>query len=159
MRLSFLICDSEEIQVYACTIIHKLYCHRCFRHTFPCPRRSLLQCGFVGMLGWLVYYSTTDSMGPVSASLLATILIGIVSQGFARLYKMPVIIFSVAGMIPLVPGGMAYNAMRQFVQQHYPQALELAMSTLMIAGAIAVGLVLSEVLNQIFHSIRFKPQR
>lgn len=54
---------------------------------------------------------------------------------------------------------MAYNAMRQFVQQHYPQALELAMSTLMIAGAIAVGLVLSEVLNQIFHSIRFKPQR
>lgn len=55
--------------------------------------------------------------------------------------------------------GMAYNAMRQFVQQHYPQALELAMSTLMIAGAIAVGLVLSEVLNQIFHSIRFKPQR
>ncbi|WP_025718150.1 threonine/serine exporter family protein, partial [Paenibacillus sp. 1-18] len=86
-------------------------------------------------------------------------LIGIVSQGFARLYKMPVIIFSVAGMIPLVPGGMAYNAMRQFVQHNYPQALELAISTLMIAGAIAVGLVLSEVLNQIFHSIRFRPHR
>jgi uncharacterized membrane protein YjjB (DUF3815 family) len=124
---------------------------------FHAPRRSLLQCGFVGMLGWLVYYATTDSMGPVTASLLATALIGIVSQGFARLYKMPVIIFSVAGMIPLVPGGMAYNAMRQFVQHNYPQALELAISTLMIAGAIAVGLVLSEVINQIFRSIRFRP--
>ncbi|KJD47052.1 threonine/serine exporter family protein [Paenibacillus terrae] len=126
---------------------------------FHAPRHSLLQCGFVGMLGWLVYYWTTDSMGPVSANLLATVLIGIISQSLARLYKMPVIIFSVAGMIPLVPGGMAYNAMRQFVQHNYPQALELAMSTLMIAGAIAVGLVLSEVLNQIFRNIRFKPQR
>lgn len=117
---------------------------------FNAPRKMLFPCGIVGMLGWIIYDIMEPGYEAVSATLMATLVIGVLSQVFARLYKHPVIIFSVAGIIPLVPGGMAYNAMRYFVQNEYTAAVELAAKALMIAGSIAVGLILSEVLNQAF---------
>ncbi|MDO3410787.1 threonine/serine exporter family protein [Saccharibacillus sp. CPCC 101409] len=115
---------------------------------FNAPKKSLLQCGLVGMLGWLLYILLRGEVGEAPAVLSASLLVGILCQLFARFYRTPVIIFSVAGIIPLVPGGMAYNAMRQFVENRYTAAIETGAETIVIAGAIAVGLVLSEVLNQ-----------
>lgn len=71
---------------------------------FNAPKRALLQCGFAGMVGWMVYVILDVECGPVVATFAATVVVGIVSQLFARSFKMPVIIFSVGGIIPLVPG-------------------------------------------------------
>lgn len=121
---------------------------------FHAPRRSLIHCGLVGMLGWTVYFYTVEHWDTLPATFAATLAIGILSQALARWYKMPVIIFSVAGMIPLVPGGTAYDAMRNFVEHEYAGAIELAARALMISGSIAVGLVASEVFNQMLQRIR-----
>ncbi|MCQ4087102.1 threonine/serine exporter family protein [Saccharibacillus sp. JS10] len=115
---------------------------------FNAPKKSLFHCGLVGMLGWVLYVYVRDDIGEAPATLAASLLVGILCQLFAKFYRTPVIIFSVAGIIPLVPGGMAYNAMRRFVENRYDEALQIGAQTLMIAGAIAAGLVLSEVLNQ-----------
>ncbi len=115
---------------------------------FNAPRRSLLQCGVAGMLGWMVYMLLYTHIDPVGATLIATFIVGGISQVFARIYKTPVIIFSVAGVIPLVPGGLAYNAMRSFVENNYAAATQLAAQAAMLSGSIALGLVLSEVFNQ-----------
>ncbi|WP_110113591.1 threonine/serine exporter family protein [Bacillus sp. CGMCC 1.16541] len=117
---------------------------------FNAPKQSLLKCGLAGMGGWLIYtlfvYNGFDS---VLATLIASIFVAIVSQMFAKIYKTPIIIFNVAGIIPLVPGGLAYDAMRNFVENDYNQAVQLAAKALMISGSIAMGLVFSEVINQI----------
>jgi uncharacterized membrane protein YjjB (DUF3815 family) len=120
-----------------------------FSILFNAPKRSLLICGFIGMVSWIVYVllglmNTTT----VVATLTATLVIGIISLFAAKYYKAPVIIFSVGGIIPLVPGGMAYDAMRNFVENDYNTALQLAAQAFLISGSIAIGLVLSEVLNQ-----------
>lgn len=117
---------------------------------FNAPRRSLLQCGVAGMVGWIVYVLLDIKWGAVVATFAATVVVGIVSQFFARTFKMPVIIFSVGGIIPLVPGGLAYDAMRKFVEEDYTLAVETAVRALMLSGAIAAGLVLSEVIGQMF---------
>ena len=119
---------------------------------FNAPRRMLLHGGFVGMIGWIIYI-VLEYRGSVPATLAATIAVGVISQVFSRMFRAPVIIFSVAGIIPLVPGGLAYNAMRSFVQNDYSAAMEMAAKALMLSGAIAVGLVLSEVLNQMIRRI------
>ncbi|MNJ77988.1 hypothetical protein D3C77_756170 [compost metagenome] len=75
---------------------------------------------------------------------------------FAKLCKKPVILFSVSGIIPLVPGGLAYDAMRHFVINEYNVAVQLATQAFLISGAIAIGLVMSEVLNQFLHKIQIK---
>ncbi|CAH1055993.1 threonine/serine exporter family protein [Paenibacillus pseudetheri] len=117
---------------------------------FNAPKRSLLQCGFAGMVGWMVYVLLDVEFGPVVATFAASVIVGIVSQFFARSFKMPVIIFSVGGIIPLVPGGLAYDAMRKFVEEDYTLAVEIAVRALMLSGAIAAGLVLSDVIGQMF---------
>lgn len=117
---------------------------------FNVPRESLLRVGFVGMAGWFVYkWLVTNQYDSVMATFLAAFLIGSISFIFAKFYKKPVIIFSVSGIIPLVPGGLAYDAMRRFVGNDYTLAIELAAKVFMISGAIAMGLVFSEVMNQL----------
>ncbi|WP_334073488.1 MULTISPECIES: threonine/serine exporter family protein [Paenibacillus] len=115
---------------------------------FNAPRRTLLQCGASGMLGWAVYVLLDERLDTVLATVAATFIVGVVSQIFARTHKKPVILFSVSGIIPLVPGGLAYDAMRNFVENDYNTAVQLAAQAFLISGSIAIGLVLSEVLNQ-----------
>lgn len=116
---------------------------------FNAPKRALFQCGLAGMLGWTIYVLLDPHLETVISTVIATFVVGVVSQLSARAYKMPVIIFSVAGIIPLVPGGLAYDAMRKFVENDYNTAVQLAAQASLISGSIAIGLVLSEVLNQL----------
>ncbi|PLR80904.1 hypothetical protein CVD25_19585 [Bacillus canaveralius] len=125
---------------------------------FNIPGRSLLQCGFVGMLGWVVYiWLSEDYFDIALATVIASVVIGIISQIFARIYKTPIIVFSVAGIIPLVPGGLAYDAMRNFVENDYNSALQLAAKAFLFSGAIAIGLVISEVINQMIRKSTPQP--
>jgi uncharacterized membrane protein YjjB (DUF3815 family) len=117
---------------------------------FNIPRQSLLKCGLVGMVGWMIYYWLAFyKMDVVIATFFASFSIGVMSQLYAKFYRTPSIIFSVSGIIPLVPGGMAYDAMRNFVENDYNIAITLAAKAFMISGAIAFGLVFSEVINQV----------
>ena len=121
---------------------------------FNAPKETLVKCGLIGMGGWLIYYLLERySNDAIFATLAATIFIAVLSQELAKFYKTPVIIFSVAGLIPLVPGGLAYDAMRNFVENNYNEALGSAAKVLMLAGAIAFGLVFSEVINQVIRKI------
>lgn len=69
-------------------------------------RGALLQCGLAGMVGWILYLELDERWDTVIATFAATVVVGVISQFFARSFKMPVIIFSVGGIIPLVPGDL-----------------------------------------------------
>ncbi len=117
---------------------------------FNIPKESLLKSGFIGMVGWIIYFiMTTNGMDEVPSTVIAAFVIAIISNVYARLYKTPIIIFTVAGIIPLVPGGMAFNTMRYFVQNQYNDAINLAAKAFMISGAIAIGIIFAEVFNQL----------
>ena len=117
---------------------------------FNVPKDSIIKCGVVGMIGWMCYILLTESgVEMVLATVIASFLVAVIGQFFAKLYKTPIIIFTVGGIIPLVPGGMAYDAMRNFVENDYNSAINLAAKAFMISGSIAMGLVFSEVINQV----------
>lgn len=117
---------------------------------FNAPKHSLFQCGMVGMFSWMVYYILVEQgLDAVPASLFGSILVGILSQLCAKIFKMPIIIFNVSGIIPLVPGGLAYDAMRKFVENDYYTAVQLSAKVMLLAGAIAIGLMFSEVIHQL----------
>lgn len=117
---------------------------------FNIPRKALVQSGLVGMFGWMLYYYlVNDGMDPVPATLFAASLVSFLSYICSKLFKTPIIVYAVSGIIPLVPGGVAFNAMRQFVQHNYDIAIQLSAQVLLLAGAIALGLMFSEIINQI----------
>ena len=116
---------------------------------FNTPRRTLLSCGLVGMTGWLIYRTGVIFLDdPVQATFAGAFGVALAAHLLAKMFKMPMIIFSVAGIIPLVPGSKAYNAMRNIVENNYLEAITFASEALMISGAVAMGLVFAEVLMQ-----------
>ena len=93
----------------------------------------------------LTFYGVDE----IPSTVASAFFIAIISQIYAKIYRTPIIIFTVAGIIPLVPGGTAYDAMRNFVENNYNEAISLAAKAFMISGSIAIGIVFSEVINQI----------
>ncbi|WP_445661449.1 threonine/serine exporter family protein [Bacillus sp. FSL K6-3431] len=117
---------------------------------FNAPKKSLIQCGLVGMIGWLVYWLMSNARYDVSvAAFSGAFAVALIGHIMAKYYKTPIIIFIVAGIIPLVPGGSAYDAMRHVVSNDYTGSIPLAAKAFIISGAIAMGLVFAEVLVQI----------
>nr|WP_317843096.1 threonine/serine exporter family protein [Ornithinibacillus gellani] len=117
---------------------------------FNAPRQLLIACGFVGMLGWIVYYTlAANGMDVLPATVLGAMVVAAFSHFFSRFKKSPIIIFNVSGIIPLVPGGIAYDAMRNFVVGNYLIGIELSSKVMMLASGIAIGLIFTEVLHTI----------
>ncbi|MBO2944644.1 threonine/serine exporter family protein [Paenibacillus sp. F411] len=117
---------------------------------FNAPRRALLQCGAAGAAGWMLYIWLQElEVLPVTATVVAAFWVTIISHYFAKVYRTPIIVFSVSGIIPLVPGGLAYDALRHVAMNQYDQAVSLGAQAFMISGAIGLGLVLAEVTNQL----------
>ena len=85
------------------TVLFQLYLMR---------KKLLVACGFVGAVAWTIYQFTVGmDLGKVGA-FLGSLILGLMSHTMSRRYKRPVIIFIVPGIIPLVPGGAAYEATR-----------------------------------------------
>lgn len=128
-----------------------------FAIIFNAPKNVLIQCGSVGMIGWFVYtVLTINRVDAVVATIVASVVVAVTSQIFAKWFRTPIIIFNVSGIIPLVPGGLAYDAMRHFVGNNYNMAIQLAARAILISGAIALGLVFSEIINQMIRSAKWK---
>ena len=135
--------------------ISSFFASAAFGIIYQAPRNTLVKCGLVGMVGWMIYaFLVWKEVDSVPATLIASFVIALVSQTLARRFRTPMIIFSVPGIIPLVPGSLAYDAMRNFVLNDYSAAISIAAKAFMISGAIAFGLVFSEVLNQIIKKVK-----
>ncbi|WP_085994083.1 threonine/serine exporter family protein [Oceanobacillus senegalensis] len=121
---------------------------------FNVPLRALVQSGLVGMFGWILYYLLVEQgMDTVPATLFGAMLVSLLSFLSSKIYKTPIIVYTVSGIIPLVPGGVAYNAMRNFVIKDYSLAIQLSTQVILLAGSIAIGLMFSEVINQIVRKV------
>ncbi|WP_439709987.1 threonine/serine exporter family protein [Staphylococcus xylosus] len=126
-----------------------------FSILFNAPRRLLLACGFVGAMGWIIYKLTFDAdLGKVLASFLGSFILGLMSHIMSRRYKRPVIIFIVPGIIPLVPGGLAYEATRFLVSNEYTHAVNTFLEVTLISGAIAFGILCAEIIYYIYTRIK-----
>ncbi|SFD46609.1 Uncharacterized membrane protein YjjB, DUF3815 family [Bacillus sp. OV194] len=112
---------------------------------FNVPKKAVIPGGICGMIGWLIFegMSGNSQFDLVLATAMASFVVAGISHLYARIHRMPVIIFSVSGIIPLVPGGGAYDTMRQLVENDYNAAIQLGSQTFLISGAIAFGLVLA----------------
>ncbi|MCL1631918.1 threonine/serine exporter family protein [Sporolactobacillus sp. CPB3-1] len=123
---------------------------------FNIPFKPLLHGGLIGMIAWIIYFFLFQSTGnDFTATFAASFIIAIMSQIFARVCKNPVILYSVAGIIPLVPGGLTYSVMSGAVGNNYEVAIYFAEKVFVLSGSIAMGLIFSEVLFQIYEKIQF----
>lgn len=95
-----------------------------------------------GGLSWAVYLLFAQiSASEVVCYYMASLVIGIYSEIFARVLKTPAISFLIPGILPLVPGGSLYYTMRHAFLAEWEMFFEKGLSTIGIALAIAMGII------------------
>jgi len=102
------------------------------------------------VLGYVLYrFTVLWGGGYVIGNLLGAVAIGVASLQAAKLKKMPMILFNIPAIVPLVPGGQAYQMIKNFALGNNSPALVFLLQVVMISGAIAFGFLLSELVNRI----------
>ncbi|WP_261806285.1 threonine/serine exporter family protein [Lapidilactobacillus luobeiensis] len=121
------------------------------------PRRALNACGLCGMIGWLAYWTVFQlGAGRMIANVTGSLVLGIMSLVFARRKKMPAILFNIPGIVPLVPGVTAYQAVYEMVLGSVDQAIVYTFRVAMVAGAIAIGFMLTSLFSEIWSRLRHR---
>ena len=72
----------------------------------------------------------------------------------ARLLKTPAFEFLIPGIIPLVPGFVAYTTLRYIVEGNLYQALNNGIKTISICGGIAFGIMLSTTIFKFSNNVK-----
>ena len=114
------------------------------------PKKYIGYAGLVGAIGWLVYLLVLEQTpNEIFATFHSALAIAFVSQIFARVFKLPVTVFLVAGILPTVPGSGMYRIVYYFIQNDTDKAAQYLAITLELAGAIAVGIFIVDALFRV----------
>ena len=91
------------------------------------PRKTLPISGIIGAVGWVVFLYVRKEMGASSfyANICATLILSLLSELAARIFKQPATVFVIPGIFPIVPGLGMYNGMAQLIENNYEQAYAL----------------------------------
>ena len=112
----------------------------CFGVIYRAPWSELPHAGFISTIGWIVYRILLV-YDDVLAMLAGAAAIALFCEIWSRWRRQPVIIYLIPCIIPLVPGGQAYETMLSFLQGDYLLGVEQLVKTLFLSGAIAGGIM------------------
>ncbi len=119
------------------------------------PHRTLWICGLSGIIGWMVYWFLYQAhFGMTLSNLLGTLFVGLFGNVFARVKKCPVTVFNIPGIVPLVPGVPAYEAIRAMVSGQLNTAIGLLLRVAIVTGAITIGFMFAQLGHELW--LRFK---
>lgn len=109
------------------------------------PKKHIFKAGLVGAIGGFVYLITFQiSESDVAASFFSALAVAFVSHVFARVFKTPVTLFLVAGILPTVPGAGMYRTVHHILVKDEAMAAYYMIQTLEIAGVIALAIFLMD---------------
>lgn len=131
-----------------------------FAVLFNVPKRTLLACAITGALGVALRLGLLElsdgGLHLAAATLIAAMGVALLGEVFSRWLKAPPAVFTVPGVIPMVPGSLMFRTMVGFLKHadmHQPIDLtalaadfRLGMTTFLVLMALAVGIATPNLL-------------
>lgn len=87
----------------------------------------------------------------IFSNFISALSISIMSRILAKLRKMPISIFLIPGIIPLVPGTGMYKTMYAMLNQNFEEAAFYGAQSLQIAGVIAIAIIFIASFDTLSH--------
>lgn len=108
-----------------------------------------------GFLAWGSYLILKLlGLTPAAAYLVVSIIVTTYAEINARARKAPATVFLVCAIIPLVPGSRLYATMVRAVHQDWEGFVEKGVDTLMLAMALAGGIIIVSTIMHAIHAAR-----
>ncbi|MGE4213576.1 MAG: threonine/serine exporter family protein [Anaerotignaceae bacterium] len=126
-----------------------------FAIIYNTPKKELPFCGLAGGLGYGVcYYLTQQYQMPMWGAFWGTTLICIMSRYFATRHKMPVMMYVLPAIFPIVPGAGIYYALYAFMINDIHGATKQGIDAFKIAGVIVLAMLIILSQPKIFSQIK-----
>lgn len=117
---------------------------------FNLPRYTLARAGLVGAVALAArYLGIQAGASPVTATFIAALVVGLVGYGQSRVFHIPRTVFTVTGIIGLVPGVAGFETLIYFQTGDILGGLQSFVAASLITGAIAAGLGTARILLDI----------
>jgi uncharacterized membrane protein YjjB (DUF3815 family) len=111
---------------------------------FDTPKKYFFICGLNAFLAWSVYLiADCCGLNGLWASFFSTLAADFFSYYSARILKAPMILFLVAGILPMVPGISIYQGVYSFLYG-IGNASEILAGAFMTTGVIALAIFLMD---------------
>lgn len=118
------------------------------------PRRLPLATlgGFLTYAVYLLVHTVLAS--EFVCNMLASLAGALYAELLARRTRVPVTVYTIPCVIPLVPGSVLYRTMSSLVQSRLSDAVTYGLNTVTVALGIASGIVAGSVLAILYRSLR-----
>lgn len=127
-------------------------------YTIEAPRHLVVKTGIIGVLSYALNLFLQNYMGVtiVPAYFFACFFASLLSQVFARRLKAPVTMFYIPTFYLYVPGSSIYQMAFYYIDGNYSLAIDFLFETVSIAGAIALGVFMSDSILEIYNDVKYK---
>lgn len=112
-----------------------------FMVLFQARMNDWLRVSLVAWSGFLAADATRGTYGVEWAAFVGAAVVGLMSNIFARFCNRPALIPQMPAILMLVPGSLGYYSVTAFIDQRGVQGLEAAFSMVLVAMALAAGLI------------------
>lgn len=120
-----------------------------FSYLFETPKRLIVPASLAAIVCWMLYLiGCMCGFSSAWAALLSSAAVYLLAYAQARIYKAPVSVFLIIAILPLVPGFKIYRTIYFMITGEGSTAEALA-DTLLMAGAIALGIFVADLINDI----------
>lgn len=109
----------------------------------------LFTAAFGGAIAKFVMTLTTD-MGNMTSFFFASVAVALYGEFMARVSKVPVMVFTIIGLLPIIPGRGFYKAMATLYHGDTGSFSTYGLTTLQSVGAMVLGLMLISSFVRIF---------
>lgn len=121
-----------------------------FSILFNIRGRRLIMAAVGGLIAWLMYVilGYVISSEPIRY-FIVSVLTSLYAEWMARRLKTPTTTFLMTALIPLVPGASLYYTMSYALGSDMQRFIQKAIDTLKLAGALALGIVLTTMIVKV----------
>lgn len=119
--------------------------------------KNILIASLCGTVAWAVYLIAdwyTDSL--CIPFFLSGISIALYSEIAAYIFKAPVTVYLIPGIIPLVPGLTIFRTMEACLTGNVDSFAQGLINTLKIGGSITIGLILMSSIFRLYRALTIK---
>ena len=128
-----------------------------FAVIFRVPVRHIPACVIVGGLGWITYLVSDYNMdSPVMGCFFGACMVGLCSMIASRIFREAMTIFIIPGILCLVPGAKIFYTMEALLRNDIQEMAQVGVQTMMMAGAIALGLLVIGAIIKVFWALVHK---
>ena len=141
-----------ELLLFFVKLVGAFFAGAALSVAFQIPKKYFVSAGITAAIGWGAYLITTAlKWDMIWCCYTATLCIAFTAQVLARYKRVPATMFLIPGIIPIVRGGGMYRIIWSMLYETSTQAAEHFYETLLMAGAIAMGIFTVDTFFRISH--------